>query len=209
MRVPPPPAGLSPELETWAAGREIIRCHDGIYGSTEFNPKRSSQRFRPFTSRRRTVPTIYGAESTVGALSETLFHAVPTEGSDRRARLSMLGSWEISWLEPKRDLRLADLRDDRLPDLGLSREELIESPASAYPRTAEWAAALYHCPLEPDGLLWNSRQLPSEEAFVLFGRDRVARGDLSMSLPSEALTVGRGLDLAYEAAEAIGITLVS
>jgi hypothetical protein len=165
-------------------------------------------RFRPFTSRGRTVPTIYGAEATTGALSETVLHLVPTIGPDRRLRQSRLVAHVISTLAPRRDLQLVDLRDEALDDLGLTRAVLVESPAGAYPETAAWASALFHCPAEPDGLVWNSRQEPRTMAFVLFARGRVERRHLEVVDPPEPLAVGRGLDRVYEVAERLDLTIV-
>lgn len=210
MRAPPPAAKLSPKVLTWKAGRQFARCHHSAYGATEFNREPGlSQRFRPFVARRRTVPTLYGSETLDGALSETLFHTVPLGGPDRRVRLSRFDPWLLSRLSPRRDLRLADLRDRALARLDITREELIESPASTYPETAGWASALYHCPLEPDGLVWNARQGDQDPALILFQRGRVKRQDLSIEQRPIPLAVGPGLELAYEVAERVGITLTS
>ena len=186
-----------------------MRCHDSTYGATEFNPDaKISQRFRPFTARRRTVPTLYGSRTVAGALSETLFHAVPVDGPDRKVRLSRLDAWQISHLAPMRALQLADLTDPNLEAIEMAREELIESPAIEYPRTAEWAQALFHCPLQPDGLVWNARQGRKDLALVLFQRGRVRRQDLEIVKPPVPMAVGRGAELAYAAAEDMEITLV-
>ena len=209
MKSPPPPEELTPELYHWRAGQRFVRCHHTRFGSTEFNPSPlSNSRFRPFVARRRTVPTLYGSKTVHGALSETLFHAVPVDGPDRRVRLSSLDPWLISYLEPLRDLRLVDLRDRGLAAVELTRAELIDSPATDYPRTAAWANALYHCPLEPDGLVWNARQGKKDPAIILFERDRVAREELEVCEPSDSMAAGRGADLVYAVAEAMEITLI-
>jgi hypothetical protein len=165
-------------------------------------------RFRPVASRGRTVPTIYGSEAITGALSETLLPLVPATGPDRRLRQSRLVPFVISTLAPRRDLQLVDLRDDSVGRLGLTRAALIESPAEAYPVTAGWASAFFHCPAEPDGLVWNSRQEPQTVAFVLFARGRVDRRSLEVVDPPQPLAVGRGLDRAYEAAERLDLTII-
>lgn len=165
-------------------------------------------RFRPFTSRGRTVPTIYGSEAITGALSETLLHLVPTSGPDRRLRQSSLVAHVISTLAPRRDLKLVDLRNEALDRLGLTRAALIESPAAAYPETAAWASAFFDCAAAPDGLVWNSRQEPQTDAFVLFARGRVDRRELEVVDPPQPLAVGRGLDRAYEAAERLNLTII-
>lgn len=205
----PPADELEPLLYVWKRGRDLVRCHDSTFGATEFNSRPDiAQRFRPFTHRRRTVPTLYGAQTVEAALSETLFHAVPTKGPDRRVRLSRLLPWQISHLVPLRDLRLADLRDRSLSKLRLTRKELIESPAGAYGQTAEWASALFESGLQPDGLIWNSRQARSDFAMVLFSRGRLAREDLDVSQSPLPMAVGEGYELALEAAEKLGITII-
>jgi hypothetical protein len=201
---------MKPAAHVLPAGEELVRCHDTFFGSTEFNPDpKISQRFRPFTAQRRTVPTLYAATTFEGALSETLFHAVPVDGPDRSVRLSRFATWCNSRLRPKRDLLLADLTDAKLPALGITRDELIGSPATSYPETARWAKALFECDLEPDGLVWNSRLVPSSLAVVLFGRGRVSRmEDLESVGPLTPMSNGRGAEMLEAAAERMGILLV-
>jgi hypothetical protein len=196
----------------WRRDEAFVRCHDSSYGATEFNPRRDiSQRFRPFTSQGRTVPTLYGSSDLIGALSETLFHFVPADGEARRLRQSHLLKWLASTLAPRRDLKLVDLRDVTLSTLGLglTREALIDSSAHVYPASAQWASAFFHSRAKPDGLVWNSRQYRPAEAFILFARGRVARSDLAIVQPPMPLYGGPGFDRVLEAAESVGITIVT
>jgi hypothetical protein len=160
-------------------------------------------------SRGRTVPTLYGSNELIGALSETLFHMIPPKGSSRRVRASRLLAWLSSTLAPRRDLRLVDLRDEALGDhpFGLTRADLIDSPATVYPETAEWASAYFHSTAEPDGLVWNARQDRDKLAFVLFGHGRVARSDLRIVDPPLSLFT-TGFERVLEAADEAGITIV-
>jgi RES domain-containing protein len=114
----------------------------------------------------------------------------------------------ISTLAARRDLRLVDLRDDKLAALGLTRAGLIESPPEAYPETAAWASAFFHSGVAPDGLVWNSRQELETLAFVLFARGRVDRRALRVVDPPEPLAVGTGLERVFEAAERLDLTIV-
>jgi hypothetical protein len=212
-RLPPAPDPDSitdPAIFVLRQGSSFVRCHDSSYGANEFNPRRDiSQRFRPFVARGRTVPTLYGSDELIGALSETLFHLLPPEGPSRRIRASRLLAWLSSTLAPRRDLRLVDLRDEALEDhpLGLTRADLIDSPATAYPETAEWASAYFHAKVEPDGLVWNARQDRNKLAFVLFARGRVARSDLAIvEAPLSLFTTG--FERVLEVAEEAGITIV-
>jgi hypothetical protein len=114
----------------------------------------------------------------------------------------------ISTLAPRRDLRLVDLRDEQLAELGLTRAGLIESQPEAYPETAAWASAFFHSSAAPDGLIWNSRQEPETLAFVLFARGRVDRRALRVVDSPEPLAIGGGLERVFEAAERLDLTIV-
>ena len=65
-----------------------------------------------------------------------------------------------------RELRLARLRGPGLARLGVTHGELIESPASEYPRTAAWAEAVLEREPGLDGLVWTSRQDSSAAAYL-------------------------------------------
>ena len=195
----------------WRAGSPILRCHDSRFGATEFNARRDvSLRFRPFTSRGRTVPTLYGSDELTGALSETLFHLAPPGGGARRVRFTRLVPYVTSTLAPRRDLRLVDLRDVALTSsrYGLTRADLVESPAAVYPDTARWASAYFHSAAAPDGLVWNARQDRGALALVLFGRGRVDRRDLVVVEAPLPLAAGDGYLRALEAADRMGVTIV-
>jgi hypothetical protein len=204
---PPAPEELDPLIEEWAAGRPLVRCHSSEFGATEFNTSRSSGRFRPFTVNRRTMPTLYGAEDFPAALSETVFHDVPIAGPGRAILQSSLTPWLSSTIAPRRTLRLADLRGHGLGRLGVTRLQLIESPASEYPATTAWSLALYQCPRTPDGILWTSRQYDRSAALILFGR-RVRRRDLEVVQPPRPLAFGNGLEDVRAAAEQAAILII-
>jgi RES domain len=208
-RVPePPPADeLDPLVEEWEPGRPIGRCHSSVYRATEFNATRSAGRFRPFTSARRTVPTLYGAEDFQAALSETVFQDVPVSGPGREVLISSLRPWLFSTIAARRVLRLVDLRGHGLRRLQLRRGDLINTPASDYPALARWGAAFYACPQAPDGIIWVSRQYDRSAALMLFGR-RVSRRDLEVIDPPLPLAFGKGLEDVRDAAESAGILIV-
>jgi hypothetical protein len=153
------------------------------------------------------MPTLYGADSFEGALSETVFHDVPVAGPDKRVLISSLVPWLHSTIAPVRALRLADVSGFGLRRIGTTRTALIDAPASEYPATAQWARALYSCPQEPDGIIWISRQYDRAAAMILFGR-RVSRRELRLIEPPRPLGIGDGLDDVRSAAEAAGILVV-
>lgn len=199
---PPDPSTLDPLLETWARGGRIVRCHRSVFGATEFNPGFGRGRFHPFGD----VPTLYGAGSLDGALSETVFHDVPIRGASRCILRSSLKTMLVSVLAPRRDLQLVQLHGYGLRRLGTSRAELVESGADQYGQTARWAEALHDCGDGIDGLVWVSRQHDTSLALVLFG-DRVRRADLEVIEPPLPLYLGAGFEEVQRAAEQAEITV--
>ncbi len=73
-----------------------------------------------------------------------------------------------STLVCRRDLRLVDLDDAGLTDLGTTRDELVLSGRLDYPVTRQWSLALWHAVPWADGLLWDSRQNRGSAALMLF-----------------------------------------
>lgn len=205
---PDNPAALAPLLHVWKSGRPLIRCHNVCFGATEFNPGIGSGRFHPITGLDgRPIPTLYGADSAAGALSETVFHDVPVRGPERSILRTVLRTLLLSSVTPGRDLILAQLHGFGLGRLGVTRAELIDSAADHYERTAAWARALHQGNPRLDGLAWVSRQYDDAHAVVLFG-DRVGRGDLTVDEPPLALYSGLGFDVVQDAAEKAGILVL-
>lgn len=209
--VPPPPDPrlLDPLITVWPSGTKMERCHPSTFGATEFNPRPGTPgRFRPIRTGKRVVPTLYAADKTPGAISETVFHDVPVGTAQKRVRIARFDIVLLSTIAPKRDLRLARLHGHGFHRLGVSRAKLIESEADCYPQLARWGQALHDCPANVDGLLWRSRQYDDSYAFLLFG-DRVRRRELDVVAPSLPLAIGRGLELVAEFAEDAEITLIA
>ncbi|HEX4965865.1 MAG TPA: RES family NAD+ phosphorylase [Thermoanaerobaculia bacterium] len=185
-----------------------MRCHDGSFGATEFNPGFGHGRFHPFLdSHGKVVPTLYGASNLDGALSESIFHNAPLRGPDRAIRRSTLKPMQVSTVASRRDLNLIQLYGHGLGRLGVSRAELVDSEIRHYARTAAWAAAL-HLRLErADGLIWVSRKFDTSFAMVLFG-DRILRGDLEVIDSPLPLFVGDGYAEVQRVGELAGITIL-
>ena len=211
MRVPDVPDPLpSPRIHLWPAGKPIARCHKAEMGATEFNITTASRRFRPVSSPGGTVPTIYGADMSAGALSETVFHDVPIRGPARRIQRKSLTHMIVSNIVATRELRLVELHGAGLGQLNVRHAELIETSASQYPRTAVWAQALYDHAGGFDGLIWRSRQFNDSLAMMLWG-DRVSRFDDLQSDPDQPplpLLLGPGFEMVLELANNSGITVV-
>jgi RES domain-containing protein len=212
VAVPPPPDPFQPLLETWRAGTEIHRFHGVEYGANEFNDSLSSSRFRPIRrASGAVVPTIYGAEGRDSAISETVFHDVPVRGADRRVDVARLRHYVYNVLAPTRDLHLVKFHSDGLRRLGVEPFEIIETEAASYAETIPWGAAAHASVIDggrPDGIVWMSRQFNAERAVMLFGK-RVKRAELELvSAFPVALFSERGREIALEAAERAGITVV-
>jgi hypothetical protein len=154
------------------------------------------------------VPTFYGAEDLMGAVSETLFHDVPVRGADRRILRSQVELWVWSEMAPTRDLRLVALHGTGLRRLQVSRGDLIESDAAHYAETVPWSLALHDVPARPDGLCWRSRQHDDSLALMLFGT-RVSESDLAVVRPAESLARRPAGDVVYEFAEAADIAIIT
>ena len=204
----PDPAVLDPLLQIWPSGERIVRCHDSRFGATEFNSGFGCGRFHPFrTERNSTVPTLYGASSLNGALSETLFHEVPIRAPIRVVFRNALKPMMVSTVVPVRGLTLAQLHGHGLRRLKISRAELIESDAARYGETVLWAQALHACKDRIDGLIWVSRQFDTAFSLVLFG-DRVDRRDLKVAEPPLPIYLGPGFDEVRQASEQAGIIVL-
>lgn len=107
------------------------------------------------------------------------------------------------------DVTLVDLSTISLRRLGISRSELIDTDASHYSETREWAVALHEQYPAAQGLKWTSRQDDTAMALVLFG-DRVdgsafelTGGPVSL-LQSDGSACSEVLDLATR----LGVYLV-
>jgi hypothetical protein len=203
-----PPALPKPLVETWQAGVPWLRCHHVELGASEFNPGLGGGRFHPFAGRDgRVVPSLYGASTLDGALSETIFHAVPLRGPARAIRRSSLRPMVVSTLVARRDLRLAQLHGHGLRRFGVSRRDLIDCEADQYVTTRRWARALHGSAAHVDGLVWISRLHDTARSLMLFG-DRVMRRDLMVSEAPQPLYFPPGFDDVQRAAEEADITII-
>ncbi len=193
----------------WRRGQALFRVHASDYGATEFNPGSGHGRFHPFVDiAGHGVPTLYGAVSVDGALSETVFHDIPIDHRHiRRIFRQRLKTLLLSAIAPTRSLKLIDLRGHGLSALRLHRSQLIDTSVMAYPETVRWAQALHRTTVTPDGLIWRSRQFDTADVVVLFG-DRVARTDLRVVSAPRPLYTGPGFRLVKEAARLVRIAII-
>jgi RES domain len=167
----PPKGLLRATLVEWGSDQELHRIHPAIYRPDEFNSSRSGDaRFSPlFDKSDAIVPNLYAGTTFDCALMETVFHDVPyAAGLKTLAKTSHVAGRVHSTIRFPRDLRLIDLRSIALRKLGIARKNLIDTDASGYSLTRQWALALYEQNKDAQGLLWTSRQNDDAQAIVLF-----------------------------------------
>lgn len=203
--VPTPGVGVDARrvrLSTVDAGTTFYRVYELKYGYDAFNPGLGDTRFAPFGAAGTPVPTLYGGADEETVLLETVFHDVHHAVGSRVIRERDLLNRGLAFLSSETALRLVDLRDEALTDLGLDRHQVVSTTAAHYPCTREWAVwchARRPGGRPPAGIVWNSRQAelrggPPREVFVLFG-DRVptAPGTFPLVYPGvRNLTEGPG-----------------
>lgn len=179
-RVPEPPDPF-PGFNTidLEAGSPIVRLHDPDFGGAVPNPcKGDLTRFAPIRQADGTcIPTLYAGQHFECAVFESIFHDVPHVATPRSVRLQKVTARAVTWLETTVPLRLACLNEPDLNRLGMSRENLIDTPASHYHRTARWAEAFWSASPDLMGLTWTSRRCDPAQAYLFFG-DRLPAGAL-------------------------------
>lgn len=206
-----PPAELHVTPFTWSAGRPIHRIHLDRFAANAFNPGiQGNARFSPIANARgRPIRTLYGGSDFECAAMETVFHDVPFAPGFKSYDKRKLSGQTHSVLEPREDLKLADLRNVALRKLGVPRAGLIDTEKDAYPRTRKWAAAIHARHPGVQGLVWVSRQDDRAQAVMLFG-DRVKANVLAPRGASRGLVAEVDTYLALLAlADAIGVSIVA
>jgi hypothetical protein len=177
---------------TLARGRTLYRVYSGTYGYDQHNPGFGDTRFAPIddpTTGKR-LPNMYLGETPTTVLLESVFHDVHDAGSKVIYDHQLVGKLLAHMVVPD-DARLGDLRDPALDELGLTRGEVVSSPAEHYPCTRKLAiAALGQSHTPPlQGLIWHSRQAelakaPPQEVIVLFGeRYKAKQGTWKLVAP--------------------------
>jgi hypothetical protein len=125
------------------------------YPAEQLTPGVGDTRFAPLAG---TVHAYFGFTKTVALLESALHDAA---GPNPAIFTSRLTGWTVHPVELTRNLRLADLRNDELVRLKLSRDQLVDTTALHYPCTRQWAAKLQGNPPTGngyEGAIWHSRQ---------------------------------------------------
>ncbi len=168
---PPPPGALRTTLIQWGERQTLHRVHSSLYQPDQFNPStKGDARFSPLLDGRGSVvATLYAGTTLDCALMETVFHDVPFHpGFKALSKASHVDGQVFSAISSPRHLRLIDLTSIALKKLGLRRADLIDTEASEYSITREWAVRLYADHTDAEGLLWTSRHDDRAQAVVLF-----------------------------------------
>jgi hypothetical protein len=191
----------------WPAGQPFVRGFSARYGPVAFNPSPAVRRFRPvYDASGDVVPTSYGAETGMIALAETVLRRAPSSGGIlHRVELRGLGLAKVSF---PHDLDLLQLNGAGLRKLGLTRGQLIDTGASAYPDTAAVAQTLYDANPTAHGIVWTSHQADDGDAFILWGT-RLDPAAATILEGPVLLDDAHGLALVQTACERFGVLLVA
>lgn len=176
------PAPGSVATTTVGAGMPLVRAHPHTFGSSEFDARDGANaRWSTIRLGGSVVPVIYAGEDDRTAASETIFRLGPGGRRPPVVFAAQYSSWQWSSVVSRRDLVLADLRDDELARLGTPRARLLDGGEDTYPDTRAWAEHLLGERDDLDGMVWHTRQAAGRCAYVLFGapRGRVNRSELA------------------------------
>jgi hypothetical protein len=206
----PPDDSLNTSLILWKHDREMHRVHDAQYSGNQFNPSSSGNaRFSPIRDASGVlIPTLYAGTTFDCALMETIFHDLPYKSGFKPVSKRKIVGKVHSIVLPKVDLTLIDLSTIALHRLGIDRLHLIDTTKAHYPRTRNWAEALYVQVATAHGLSWTSRRHDQEQAVLLFGL-RLNASDLEILGPSVPLLEdANSVAALFKLASRLGATLV-
>lgn len=136
------------------------------------------------------VHTYYAASNIKCALNESVLHDVPCGGQYYMARLADEGR-HLAKIAFDRPINVVSFHSNHLPLLGLSRELLIDSEASAYAQTRPWAEAAFQQRPDAEGVGYTSKRNDTGRCVMLFEQRLAKPGpfkvieDIDMSTSSE------------------------
>lgn len=184
--VPEPATDVLRHLRStrWPAGLALRRGHKEQHPDpTALVPGRGDTRFAPLDG----ADHVYLARTTFAALLESAFHDAAPPAP--RLPEAVIALWSEAEVRLTSEVRLIDLRDPALADLGLDRSQLTATSAAHYPCTRAWARRLHgrHVGGQPThGLVWHSRQL---ELHARAAAQRPALTELLDEHPAEVAVV--------------------
>lgn len=204
---PAPSANLRLNLKIVNPGQIYHRIHSFKFSSTQFNPGYGNARFSPIKNASgKSIPTMYGGESLECAAMESVFHDIPYGNKIKIFQKAKLDHQMYSAIQTSADLVLVDLTSISLRNMGIQRNQLIDTEAYQYPETRLWAEAIHtQCPAA-QGMQWVSRQHDTELAVILFG-DRIPKKTLHEMLPPIAVVDPPVFDKIKKLASIIGVKI--
>ncbi len=208
-----PPPSLSPFGEhILRKGKVVDRFYGVARAPNVFNPCLGDEtRFAPLRiggPSGSCVPTLYIGETYAAAAFETVFRNMPPVPLPRRILERDLLGRGHSRLRLMRNLKLAPFFEQNLNLIGQTRRTMIETDATAYGETVQWAAGVHSNFPDFDGIIWTSRQHDRDWACVLFG-DRVAEVDLHpLARTGQRIDAGPGRTVLGQFAFDYGIDII-
>lgn len=173
------------------AGETLYRIAKNDAYAESFNPGHGDPTRFAFFGSPDVVSVLYAAQTEEAALCESLLHDIPIETGGNLRPTDYQGRVAIK-LVTQRPLRLASFMGQGLWALQVEANDLTGSDPTSYPDTVKWAEAAHAAGF--DGVVWMSRRLNSDRAYVLFG-DRVSPADLVKSPDYRRIfTAGPDLD---------------
>ena len=143
-----------------------IEAHTSWYNVTRHDQtfNRSGvgdSRFAPLLDQHgEPVPYVYLAQNPVGALLESVLHDI--WGTSSTVQRSDLCGRRLRRLTAAADIEVVDLRNHRLEEGKLTRQQLVACPSEHYACTRRWASRRLQSRLAeepPTGIVWHSRQI--------------------------------------------------
>lgn len=180
MIKPPPYPFPASNTYSLASGTQLHRVHDRRFTANSFNPglgRRS--RFAPLDLPTGKIPTQYAGTSYECAVHETIFHDIPLDQPDKTVGADSIKPLNHGVVRTKRELVLVPLFAPDLAKWNVTRQDLIDTTASFYPITTQWALAIHQSRRDADGLVWTSKRCGPDLSFLFFG-DRVDAGDIQV-----------------------------
>lgn len=205
---PPPQEHLRFNLRTIPKDFELHRIHSSNRSGGEFNStNKGNNRFSPIgTSSGAIIPTMYLGNQLTCVLMETVFRTNNASTELRTFDKNHLRQLSHSTLVVSKPLTLVSFESIDLRPLKLQRNQIIDTEASCYAITREWARKVYHQETNAQGICWVSRQDDNSKVMVLFG-DRVANEQLTLINTRHDLTMGDSYRQVLDLANRLGITI--
>ena len=190
------------------AGTRLVRVHDPMFKGDEANPCMGGlTRFAPvYQGDGACLPSLYAAATFECAVFESVFHDVPHVSAAKFVPLKKITSRAVSWLHLQSDIVLACLHEPDLNRLRLTRADLIDTSAIAYPITARWAEAFHRADPVVAGLAWTSKRCDPGLAYMFFS-DRLPPGAFEVTERIEIAASAHHLEQIRDFGRRAGITL--